>query len=64
MEGKSLTILVIPALLMLILLAGCAPSHTDEMEEQEVEEGHIRGRSIFIRKDGRWVFFGGCIQGL
>lgn len=38
MEGKSLTILVIPALLMLILLAGCAPSHTDEMEEQEVEE--------------------------
>ncbi|MDE7198259.1 MAG: hypothetical protein K2O15_05180 [Lachnospiraceae bacterium] len=38
MEGKSLTILVIPALLMLILLAGCAPSQTGEVEVLEGQE--------------------------
>lgn len=38
MEGKSLTILVISALLMLALLAGCAPSQTGEAEVQGGQE--------------------------
>lgn len=42
MEGKSLTILVISALLMLTLLAGCAPSQTGEVEVQEGQEAQER----------------------
>lgn len=38
MEGKSLTMLVGAALSISVLLVGCAPSQTGEVEEQEVQE--------------------------
>ena len=45
-EGKSLTILVIPALLILTLLAGCAPSQTGEVEvEEEWEEQEMQSNT-------------------